>query len=163
MANGQQVDGAVIVQREWRTLVRFALEGLAAGLVASLVFGLAVFIVTSPAIAATPDATGALYLKDESGHRTATPLVFTDVRMSVTGIVNRVTVEQRFLNPTDEWREGVYVFPFPDKAAVDHLRMGKAYTGRSAQGRWACHCPRFATFVPRPAPFRAGRRPIAHA
>jgi len=123
MANGQQVDGAVIVQREWRTLVRFALEGLAAGLVASLVFGLAVFIVTSPAIAATPDATGALYLKDESGRRIATPLVFTDIRMSVTGIVNRVTVEQRFLNPTDEWREGMYVFPLPEKAAVDHLRM----------------------------------------
>jgi len=123
MANGQQVDGAVIVQREWRTLVRFALEGLAAGLVASLVFGLAVFIVTSPANAATPDATGALYLKDESGHRTATPLVFTDVRMSIAGIVNRVTVEQRFLNPTDEWREGMYVFPLPEKAAVDHLRM----------------------------------------
>ncbi len=73
MANGQQVDGAVIVQREWRTLVRFALEGLAAGLVASLVFGLAVFIVTSPAIAATPDATGALYLKDAErpSHRDA--------------------------------------------------------------------------------------------
>ena len=123
MANGQQVDGAVIVGREWRVLARFLLEGLAAGLVASLVFGLAVFIVTSPALAAAPQDAAALYLKDDAGNRMPTPLVFTDVRMSVTGIVNRVTVEQRFVNPTDEWREGVYVFPLPEKAAVDHLRM----------------------------------------
>jgi Ca-activated chloride channel family protein len=124
MANGQRVDGGVLMQREWRVLVRFVLEGLAAGLVASLVFGLAVFIVTSPAIAASAlPATGGLYLKDEAGTRTPTPLLLTDVRMRVTGIVNRVTVEQRFVNPTDEWREGVYVFPLPDMAAVDHLRM----------------------------------------
>ena len=51
------------------------------------------------------------------------PLVFTDVRMGVSGMIARVTVEQRFVNPTDEWREGVYVFPLPEKAAVDHLRM----------------------------------------
>jgi Ca-activated chloride channel family protein len=123
MADGQRVDGAVIIRSQWRQLARFVLAGLAAGLVASLVFGLAVFIVTSPAIAATPQATGALYLKDEGGKPIATPLVFTDVRMSVTGIVNRVSVEQRFVNPTDEWREGVYTFPLPEKAAVDHLRM----------------------------------------
>ncbi len=78
---------------------------------------------TSPALAATSQATGALYLKDDDGNRVATPLVFTDVRMSVTGMIARVTVEQRFVNPTDEWREGVYMFPLPEKAAVDHLRM----------------------------------------
>jgi len=123
MADGRRIDGAVIIRSQWRELARFVLEGFAAGLVASIVLALAVFIVTSPALAATPQATGELYLKDEAGNRVATPLVFTDVRMSVTGIVNRVTVEQRFVNPTDEWREGVYAFPLPEKAAVDHLRM----------------------------------------
>ncbi|MFO1303406.1 MAG: marine proteobacterial sortase target protein [Burkholderiales bacterium] len=131
MADGRQVGGAIdgfsFARGHWRQLARFVLEGLAAGLVASLVFGLAVFIVTSPALGATPHDAGALYLKASDGgpggNRVATPLVFTDVRMSVTGIVNRVTVEQRFVNPTDEWREGVYVFPLPEKAAVDHLRM----------------------------------------
>ena len=121
--DGQRVDGALVIRSHWKQLARFVLEGLAAGLVASLVFGLAVFIITSPAVAATPQGTGGLYLKDESGGALATPLVFTDVRMRVTGIVNRVTVEQRFVNPTDEWREGVYTFPLPEKAAVDHLRM----------------------------------------
>src|SRR4030095_13461466 len=40
MADGQRVDGAVIIRGQWRELARFVLEGLAAGLVASLVFGL---------------------------------------------------------------------------------------------------------------------------
>ena len=30
---------------------------------------------------------------------------------------------QRFVNPTPQWREGVYVFPLPERAAVDHLDM----------------------------------------
>src|SRR4029453_6323801 len=29
----------------------------------------------------------------------------------------------RFVNPAAEWPEGVYVFPLPEKAAVDHLKM----------------------------------------
>jgi Ca-activated chloride channel family protein len=123
MADSERVDGQILMRREWRELARLVLEGLAAGLVASLVFGLAVFIVTSPAIASTGGAAGGLYLEDEAGNGAAAPIVLTDVRMSVTGIVNRVTVEQRFVNPTDEWREGVYTFPLPEKAAVDHLRM----------------------------------------
>ncbi|HEY7922146.1 MAG TPA: marine proteobacterial sortase target protein, partial [Vicinamibacteria bacterium] len=36
---------------------------------------------------------------------------------------SRARVTQRFRNPTAQWREGVYVFPLPDKAAVDRLRM----------------------------------------
>jgi Ca-activated chloride channel family protein len=122
MADGRQVDGTVILRGHWRELARFVLEGLAAGLVTSVALGLAGFIVTSPAVAGTPQG-GGLYFKSDTGEPVATPIVFTDVRMTVTGIVNRVTVEQRFVNPTDEWREGVYVFPVPEKAAVDHLRM----------------------------------------
>src|SRR6185369_6223509 len=63
------------------------------------------------------------YLKEDGGNRTATPLVFTDVHMSVTGLIARVSVAHRFVNPSGEWREGVYVFPLPETAAVDHLRM----------------------------------------
>jgi Ca-activated chloride channel family protein len=124
MADTERINGAVILRREWRELARFVIEGFAAGLVVSLVFALAVFIVTTtPAHAATAGHSGALYLRDEAGAKVETPLVFTDVRMSISGMVARVTVEQRFINPTGEWREGVYVFPLPEKAAVDHLRM----------------------------------------
>jgi Ca-activated chloride channel family protein len=51
------------------------------------------------------------------------PLLATDVEMRVTGMVVRATVRQQFTNPGAEWAEGVYVFPLPEDAAVDHLRM----------------------------------------
>ena len=51
------------------------------------------------------------------------PTVDTDVQMDITGLIARVTVTQRFHNPSSEWINGVYVFPLPEKAAVDHLRM----------------------------------------
>ena len=47
----------------------------------------------------------------------------TKVQMDITGVINRVTVEQSFTNPLNEWVEGVYVFPLPEDSAVDHLTM----------------------------------------
>jgi Ca-activated chloride channel family protein len=51
------------------------------------------------------------------------PTLKTDVNIVVTGIVARATVRQEFSNPSRAWAEGIYVFPLPDDAAVDHLRM----------------------------------------
>ena len=51
------------------------------------------------------------------------PTLKTDVSIVVTGIVARATVRQEFSNPSRAWAEGIYVFPLPDDAAVDHLRM----------------------------------------
>ena len=51
------------------------------------------------------------------------PAVRTDVRMRVTGPIARVAVTQEFLNPTAGWLEGVYVFPLPEGAAVDAMRL----------------------------------------
>jgi len=110
---------------EWRQLGRLALESLATGLFVSLVLALAVFVISFEARAASSDnpGQGTLLLRDEGGGRTAAPLLSTDVRMAISGMVARVQVSQRFANPTATWREGVYVFPLPDKAAVDHLTM----------------------------------------
>ena len=47
----------------------------------------------------------------------------TKVRIRVTGLVGRTHVVQLFRNPSEEWVEGVYVFPLPERAAVDTLRM----------------------------------------
>ena len=47
----------------------------------------------------------------------------TKVQMNITGTINRVRVEQTFTNPSNEWVEGVYVFPLPEDSAVDHLTM----------------------------------------
>ena len=51
------------------------------------------------------------------------PLVSTDVTIRVAGPVARTRVVQVFENPEADWYEGVYVFPLPENAAVDRLRM----------------------------------------
>ena len=51
------------------------------------------------------------------------PLQSTEAHLRVTGNTVRGTVTQRFRNPGAEWLEGSYLFPLPDDAAVDHLRM----------------------------------------
>ncbi len=67
---------------------------------------------------------GALLFETQTpGEYVQAPLVATDVTLDVTGIIARGTVTQRFLNPSDGWVEGKYVFPLPDDAAVDSLRM----------------------------------------
>jgi Ca-activated chloride channel family protein len=69
-------------------------------------------------------ACGALLLKSgANGETFAVPLLATDVEIRVSGMVARATVRQRFRNPHAEWYEGIYVFPLPENAAVDHLRM----------------------------------------
>lgn len=51
------------------------------------------------------------------------PTVATDVDITVGGLVARARVTQRFRNPSDDWVEGIYVFPLPENAAVDHLTL----------------------------------------
>ncbi len=65
---------------------------------------------------------GTLLFKSEAGFMSA-PTLHTDVRFTVTGMLVRAHVKQRFQNPDGDWKEGVYVFPLPEDAAVDHMRM----------------------------------------
>jgi Ca-activated chloride channel family protein len=65
---------------------------------------------------------GTLLLKSQAG-TFAVPLLHTDVTFRVSGMVARASVKQTFRNPREEWFEGIYVFPLPENAAVDHLRM----------------------------------------
>ena len=52
-----------------------------------------------------------------------TPTVDTDVQMDITGLIARVNLTQHFTNTSLEWVNGVYVFPLPENAAVDHMEM----------------------------------------
>ncbi len=85
-------------------------------------------ICSQPGIASasnvTPGAmqTGSLLLRMQSGYVSAT-LLNTDVNITVNGLVARVSVMQEFQNAGHEWAEGIYVFPLPDEAAVDHMRL----------------------------------------
>jgi Ca-activated chloride channel homolog len=66
--------------------------------------------------------TGSLLLQMQSGYVTATR-INTEVEITVSGPVARTIVKQRFRNDGSEWVEGVYVFPLPDTAAVDRMRI----------------------------------------
>ena len=67
---------------------------------------------------------GELLLKTvEPGFYVAALAVHTDVKITVSGPIARTTVTQRFENPSDEWVEGIYVFPLPETSAVDRLRL----------------------------------------
>ena len=65
---------------------------------------------------------GSLLWRMQQGYTTATTLN-TEVRIDISGLVARVKVRQEFRNEGGEWVEGVYVFPLPDKAAVDRMRL----------------------------------------
>jgi Ca-activated chloride channel homolog len=51
------------------------------------------------------------------------PLQASDIKIDVTGLTARTKVTQSFYNPTDSWIEGIYVFPLPEEAGVDSLKM----------------------------------------
>jgi Ca-activated chloride channel homolog len=92
------------------------------------VLALAVVLVIGPEPATADELkpgdmqTGSLLLRMENGYTSATRLN-TDVDMDISGLVARVKVRQSFRNTSKHWVEGVYVFPLPDKAAVDRMRL----------------------------------------
>lgn len=63
-----------------------------------------------------------LHRDDENGF-VLSPLLDTDVEISVTGLIARARVTQTFTNTSEQWVNGIYVFPLPENAAVDHLAM----------------------------------------
>ena len=65
---------------------------------------------------------GSLLWRMGDGYATATT-INTHVGMTINGLVARVSVRQEFRNEGSDWTEGIYVFPLPDKAAVDRMRL----------------------------------------
>ncbi len=65
---------------------------------------------------------GQLKLAGPFGYRPAVQLeAGLDIR--VTGLVAHVTLRQTFRNDSEHWVEGEYLFPLPDQAAVNKLRL----------------------------------------
>ncbi len=108
-----------------------AARALLAGLAASLLLAALTLLLARPAEAAASAPvginsarTGELMLKTgEAGKFTLAPRLETDVAITVTGMIARAKVIQHFHNPGTDWAEGVYVFPLPENAAVDRLRV----------------------------------------
>jgi len=66
---------------------------------------------------------GTLLYKDLEGALRPAPCVANDVQLDITALIVRATVQQVFRNPGDEVVDAVYVFPLPDTAAVDGIKM----------------------------------------
>ena len=67
---------------------------------------------------------GTLLLKSSPDARPIEALrQLTTLRAHVTGNVARVYVTQQFTNQSEDWVEGLYVFPLPTDTAVDELHM----------------------------------------
>lgn len=64
-----------------------------------------------------------LHLPGAPDEKTSAPVVAGTADIMVNGIVGRVAIRQTFLNPSEAWVEGVYVFPLPEDAAVDRMRL----------------------------------------
>ena len=72
-----------------------------------------------PAI--TPTQYGLSALNDKGEFASICPLERTDVKSDIAGNLARVTVVQRFSNPSKTPIEALYTFPLPHEAAVDGM------------------------------------------
>ncbi len=69
-------------------------------------------------------SSGGLLLPSKyDGYYVEAPAIATDVDIQINGLIARTKVTQKFQNPSEAWVEGIYVFPLPDHAAVDKLRI----------------------------------------
>ena len=64
-----------------------------------------------------------LFATQQSGVYVPATKVSTTVDADIAGVVARVRVRQSFRNDGDDWVEAVYVFPLPENAAVDSLKL----------------------------------------
>ncbi len=65
---------------------------------------------------------GQLRLSGPFGYRPAIQLA-AEANIRVTGLVAHVTLSQTFRNDSESWVEGEYLFPLPDQAAVNRLKL----------------------------------------
>src|SRR6185312_14048288 len=61
--------------------------------------------------------------ENDSSPAIPAPVLGATVEVKVTGIIARTKVTQIFKNVSNDWVEGIYIFPLPAEAAVDTLRM----------------------------------------
>ena len=66
---------------------------------------------------------GSVWLLPDNGIYIEALQLQTDVDYEITGAIARAKVKQQFKNTSSLWAEGIYVFPLPEQAAVDHFRM----------------------------------------
>ncbi|MCP3675572.1 MAG: marine proteobacterial sortase target protein [Gammaproteobacteria bacterium] len=96
----------------------------------SIFFLFILFSVTEPYIQAdelynnpSKVSQGSLLIRNKEGYFKTLPLLDTQVKLSISGLVARVIVKQFFENTSEDFVEASYVFPLPEDSAVDHMDM----------------------------------------
>lgn len=123
---GRAVAGRLSAKQVIGDLAELVARAFFGGLGAAVAMSLAILALSANVQAANINDTkaGTLLLRaDAAGEFSAAPQVALEVAVEVTGMVARTRVTQFFHNPGSEFVEGVYVFPLPEKAAVDRLWM----------------------------------------
>ncbi|MCE4226408.1 marine proteobacterial sortase target protein [Methylobacterium sp. C25] len=78
----------------------------------------------APRAATLPPGSGELVLRGpDDAAPVEAPRLMTDVTVDVSGPTARAVVTQAFRNTTKEWVEGTYVYPLPEDAAVDSMKL----------------------------------------
>lgn len=71
-----------------------------------------------------PGGVGEFHFVDDSGQRQGSAtLLNTDYRVTVSGLIADTRLRQSFRNTSQQWREGVFVFPLPENASVYGMTM----------------------------------------
>lgn len=70
------------------------------------------------------EGAGEFHFVDERGQRQGSAtLLNTDYRVTVSGLIADTRLRQSFRNTSQQWREGVFVFPLPENASVYGMTM----------------------------------------
>lgn len=71
-----------------------------------------------------PEQSGGFYFVNDGGQLQASATrLATDYRVTVSGLIADTRLRQSFRNSSQQWREGVYVFPLPENANVYAMTM----------------------------------------
>jgi len=75
-----------------------------------------------PPLTETAQMAGLRYL-DANGQPQYNLPLHSEVKMQVAGLTNRVMLTQTFVNNSEDWIDGSYMFPLPNNAAVDSMQL----------------------------------------
>ena len=89
---------------------------------------ISLYMLVAAAISAQPlvhakSSAGELEITHSDGSQQSALLLATHISGDVNAMVASITVRQNFKNNSDQWVNGRYVFPLPEGAAVDSLKI----------------------------------------
>ena len=117
-ARPRHSEAVVITRHEYRRLQ--LMQGVLLFILLGLLPGL---LLASPVNLPDDIRAGRFFMQSGDGQIREAMRMNSQVKIGISGLVARTRVIQTFSNDSSIFMEGVYVFPLPDNAAVDRLRI----------------------------------------